>query len=254
MLKYQIINNNKKEWVVFIHGIGGSTKTWRRQIETFSEQYNLLLLDLPGHGEDSNHIIKTVDENKLNKGIVDTLNFLNIKTAHFIGLSLGTLVAVNFAVKHPERVDKIILGGAAVKVCGIARLYVRAANLIKKIMPFKSLCKFFAWFLLPRQNHKTSRAIFVREAMKLNKTTISAWMSYLKNALHPEAAMEKLNNLGKKVLVIVGDEDHCFLRGAKKYAQQIKGSTLNIIERCGHVCSIEKDKVFNALSLKYLRT
>ena len=46
MLKYQAIDNQKEEWVVFIHGMGGSTKTWARQIEAFSKSYNLLLLDL----------------------------------------------------------------------------------------------------------------------------------------------------------------------------------------------------------------
>ena len=57
MLKYEIIDNKAEEWVVFIHGIGGSTKTWNKQIDAFSENYNLLLLDLPGHGLNANKII-----------------------------------------------------------------------------------------------------------------------------------------------------------------------------------------------------
>lgn len=254
MLKYQVIDNRKEEWVVFIHGIGGSTKTWKRQIDMFSEQYNLLLLDLPGHGTNADNIINKVDESRLNNGIIDTLNYLNIDKAHFVGLSLGTLVAVSFAIKFPERVDKIILGGAAVNVCGLTKVYVHMANLIKKIMPFKFLCKFFAWFLLPRKNHKTSRVIFVREALKLNKTTIRAWISYLKMSLHPETAIKKLNEIGKKIMIIVGDEDHCFLKGSKKYAEKIKGATIRIIDHCGHVCSIEQSKTFNTFALHYLRT
>ena len=63
MLKYDIIDNRHEEWVVFIHGIGGSTKTWKRQIDLFSEKYNLLLLDLPGHGYNSDNIIHKVDGN-----------------------------------------------------------------------------------------------------------------------------------------------------------------------------------------------
>ena len=46
MLKYEAIDNQHEEWVVFVHGIGGSTKTWNRQIEDFSQRFNLLLLDL----------------------------------------------------------------------------------------------------------------------------------------------------------------------------------------------------------------
>ena len=65
MLKYEIIDNQKEEWVVFVHGIGGSTKTWGKQIEAFSEQYNLLLLDLPGHGLNADNVIYKVDADKL---------------------------------------------------------------------------------------------------------------------------------------------------------------------------------------------
>lgn len=252
MLKYQVIDNFKDEWVVFIHGIGGSTRTWKKQIESFSEKYNLLLLDLPGHGENANNIIKKVDIEKLNQGLADTMDALNIQTAHFVGLSLGTIVAVCFAIKFPERVNKIILGGAAVKVCGIYKFCVLAANWVKKLMPFKFLCKFFAWFLLPRKNHKTSRNIFVREALKLNKTTMLAWMSYLKLSLNPDKMIERLNALDKKVLFIVGDEDHCFLKGSKLFAERIKGAKVKVIERCGHVCSIEKANLFNKFALQYL--
>ena len=59
MLKYEIIDNQAEEWVVFIHGLGGSTKTWKKQIDAFSKNYNLLLLDLPGHGLNAEKVIDT---------------------------------------------------------------------------------------------------------------------------------------------------------------------------------------------------
>ena len=60
MLKYEIVNNQKQDWVVFVHGIAGSTLTWKKQVDDFSKQYNLLLLDLPGHGKNADNIIKKV--------------------------------------------------------------------------------------------------------------------------------------------------------------------------------------------------
>ena len=113
MLKYEIIDNNKESWVVFVHGLGGSTKTWKKQIEAFSEQYNLLLLDLPGHGLNANNVIHEVEALRLYDGIKATLDFLNIKNAHFVGLSLGTIVIVNFAIYYPEYIKSVILGGSA---------------------------------------------------------------------------------------------------------------------------------------------
>ena len=77
-------------------------------------------------------------------------------------------------------------------------------------------------------------------------------MSYLKFSLYSKGAIEKLNQIGKKVLLIVGDEDHCFIRGSKKLVKKIKGSTIKIIKHCGHVCSIEQSSIFNKYALNYL--
>ena len=50
MLYFETYDNGSNNWVVFLHGIGGSTKTWKKQIDDFKD-YNLLLIDLPGHGQ-----------------------------------------------------------------------------------------------------------------------------------------------------------------------------------------------------------
>lgn len=252
MLKYEIVENGKEEWVVFIHGIGGSTKTWKKQIDRFSERYNLLLLDLPGHGKNSDKIIYKVDPIKLNKGILETLDYLNIDSAHFVGLSLGTIVIANFAVRYPERVKTIILGGAVLSIQGIYRTCVSFANGIKRFVPYKLLYKFFAWFMMPKGNHKKSRAIFLREVVKLDKETMFAWIGYLADSLHSENIFMKLNELGKQILFISGDEDHCFLNGSRKLAQKIKTAKMKVISHCGHVCSIEKSDIFNFLALSHL--
>lgn len=252
MLKYEIVDNNKPEWVVFVHGIGGSTKTWNKQIEAFSENYNLLLLDLPGHGSNSSKIIYKVDVNRLNKGICETMDHLHIESAHFVGLSLGTIVVAQFAIQYPQYVKKVIMGGAALLVKGITKSYVRFANFVKRMVPYKFLCKFFAWFILPKRNHQKSRSIFVREAIKLDRHTMYAWMDYLKTVLHSEKLLEQLNSLNKKILFISGDEDHCFIGGIKFIHERLVKSKLKILEHCGHVCSIEQAFNFNNCAVAFL--
>jgi pimeloyl-ACP methyl ester carboxylesterase len=252
MLRYEIIDNNHDDWVVFIHGIGGSTNTWKKQIDNFSKQYNLLLLDLPGHGKNADNIIHKVEPKRLNNGIIETLDYLKIKEAHFVGLSLGTIVIANFAVNYPTRVTSIILGGSVLDICGIYRTCVSFVNGIKRIVPYKFLYKFFAWFMLPKKNHEKSRQIFLREVVKLNKETMFAWIGYLADSLHPGNLFNKLDTLGKKILFISGDEDHCFLKGSKILAQRLKMAEIKIIEHCGHVCSIEKYDIFNNFALSYL--
>ena len=252
MLKYELIDNLKEEWVVFIHGIGGSTKTWGKQIEEFSKKYNLLLLDLPGHGLNADNIIHKVSPRKLHKGIKDTLDSLQIKNAHFVGLSLGTVVIAQFAVCFPQYVKSVILGGPSLKLTKVSKAAVICANKMRGMVPYEFLYQFFAWFMMPKKNHETSRKIFLREVVKLDKETMFAWIEYLQYVLNPEKLLNRLDGLGKKVLFISGEEDHCFLDGAKSVVEKAKNMELKIIEKCGHICSIENWKTFNQLALEHL--
>ena len=252
MLKYEIMDNNKQEWVVFVHGIAGSTLTWKKQIEDFSEKYNLLFLDLPGHGSSSDNIIKKVDIKELNKNIKETLDFLGIKKAHFVGLSLGTLVIAFFAINNPEYVKSIVFGGSVILLTNIYKIIIKAINKMKRILPYNKAYKTFAWFLLPKKNHKKSRDIFLREAAKLKKETMFAWFEYLSTQINLKKIIEQLGRLNIKMLFISGDEDHCFIGGTKKLIHKLNNAKIRIIEHCGHVCSIEKFKEFNNFVIDYL--
>ena len=200
MLKYEIVDNQKEEWVVFVHGIGGSTKTWSKQIDGFSEQYN-----------------------------------------------------VNFAVCYPTYVKSIILGGSSLKLSGIYKGAVILANKIKRFVPYTFLYKFFAWFMMPSKSHKKSRLIFLREVVKLKKETMFAWIEYVQFTLHPEQILSKLEFLGKKILFISGDEDRCFIDDAKILAKKMRNTEMKIIEKCGHICSIENWSTFNRIALDFFR-
>ena len=51
MINYTIYeNSNSKQWVTFVHGAGGSSSIWFKQIRDFQKHFNVLLLDLRGHG------------------------------------------------------------------------------------------------------------------------------------------------------------------------------------------------------------
>ena len=39
------------DWIVMIHGAGGSTRTWYKQKEELEKNFNLIMVDLPGHGQ-----------------------------------------------------------------------------------------------------------------------------------------------------------------------------------------------------------
>ena len=88
-------DNTSKEWITFVHGAGGSSAIWKKQIHIFQKAFNLLLVDLTGHGSASNLTQNTNDkisfESILND-VLEVLINLNIKKSHFIGISLGTVL------------------------------------------------------------------------------------------------------------------------------------------------------------------
>ena len=79
MINYSIYkNHNSKEWVTFVHGAGGSSSIWFRQIKEFKKHFNVILLDLRGHGKSKYHL-KNVFEKKytfksISNDIIEVLN------------------------------------------------------------------------------------------------------------------------------------------------------------------------------------
>ena len=65
MLNYTVYSSRKKNanWITFVHGAGGSSAIWFKQIRFFSKYFNLLLIDLRGHGA-SKSLIKNPFKSK----------------------------------------------------------------------------------------------------------------------------------------------------------------------------------------------
>lgn len=239
-------------WVVFIHGIGGSILTWKKQIESFKEKYNVLLIDLPGHGE-SQYIYKKLNHKSVNCEIKDTLDYLNITKADFVGMSLGTLVVMSFASEYPSYVNSIIAGGAIINIQGIYKHLMNIAKVIKEFLPKKATYHLFAQIIMPAKWHKKSRNIFFREAKKLNRRNFLNWVDYMTNLTKQQTIMKKLKELKIPTLFVSGDHDTCFISGIKKLNTKLSNTKLIIFEKCGHVCTIERWKEFNSCALGYLK-
>ena len=120
MLNYTVYENKKSsKWVTFIHGAGGSSSMWFRQIRSFKEKFSVLLIDLSGHGKSKSRF----DENSkqgytfelITKDIAEVVNYLSIKKSHFVGVSLGTIIIRDFADRYPNLVESLVLAGSILK-------------------------------------------------------------------------------------------------------------------------------------------
>jgi len=93
------------EWLLLVHGAGGSTRTWKRQVQQLGAQYNLLIIDLPGHGQNSGRTldIGTYSFEAIANKIWDVVDHLKINTLHLVGISLGTVLCLQMRILQPQR-------------------------------------------------------------------------------------------------------------------------------------------------------
>ena len=135
MIHYQVYKNqNTTKWVTFVHGAGGSSSIWFKQIRAFKKMYNVLLLDLRGHGNSKpkliNAFVKKYTFNFIANDIIEVLDFEKIKNSHFVGISLGSILIRQIAESHPERVSSMIMGGAIMKLNFRSQFLFRFGNIV----------------------------------------------------------------------------------------------------------------------------
>ncbi len=243
--------------MVFIHGAGGSSSIWFSQLRDFKKHFNVLLVDLRGHGKSKDLLKKYYEEDYsfefISQDVIDVLDHLNIEKAHFIGVSLGTIIIRTIGEIAPERVKSAVLCGAITRLNIRSRILVFLGHTFKRFIPYMWLYKFFAWIIMPKKRHAKSRNLFIREAKKLYQKEFMRWFK-LTNEVNPLLRYFKEREVKSPMLYVMGSEDHMFLPPVRSIVREHKNSSLRVIENCGHVCNVERPNAFNRLSIEYLKS
>lgn len=257
MLNYSIFNKNPSAvWVTFIHGAGGSSSIWYKQIRDFREQYNVLLIDLRGHGKSKKHLsekLKRYTFDSIGDEVIEVLNHLKIQATHFIGISLGTIVIREITERYPGRTLSMVLGGAVMKLNVRGQILMRTGALFKSVIPYLVLYKFFALVIMPRRKHRESRNLFINEAKKLYQKEFKRWFTLI-SQVNPLLSFFRIKDSGIPTLYVMGSEDHMFLPSISKLVKNHASSQLKVVQNCGHVVNIEQPEVFNSEVLRFLST
>ena len=94
--------------LILLHGVGLNRTTWRAQVAAFAGRFTVVTYDHLGHGR-SRHIQSDVQLDEFVDQLTRVMDQLQITRAHVVGFSFGGLVAQSFALKHPDRLDKLVL-------------------------------------------------------------------------------------------------------------------------------------------------
>lgn len=243
-----------KEWIVFVHGAGGSSRTFGRQVAAFRKHFNLLLPDLRDHGN-SKEVSPSAKDNfsfeVIARDILKLMDSLNIEQAHFIGVSMGSVIIRVIEEIKPDALLSIIIGGGIMKLNRRTHLLFKSGAFLSNFLPYHKLYQLVAWILMPYENHKVARRLFVREAAQIQTEAFKVWLGLLTDL---KKRLDKNFNkpLKSPTLMIIGSQDFAFIDESINYTKKFPFVDLHIVPKCGHVCNIEQPDEFNRHSLNFL--
>ncbi len=177
------------------------------------------------------------------------LNELKIDRASLVGNSLGGWIAANFALAHPERIDRLVLCDAAGYAALGKNMNARALNALR--LASREDIR----YLGPLTFHNKR---FYEDVDLAFKQRVTAGDNYTVNQLldsmiRGEDVLDgRLGAIHKPTLIVWGREDKLIpLNFAERFHKEITGSRLEVIDDCGHMPHVECADKFNHALLKF---
>ena len=96
--------------VVLLHAGVADLRMWEPQVAALAEHFDVIRLDQRGFGESELPAKRWSPVADL----LEIVDSLNLKPAHLVGCSMGGSIAIDFAIRYPERVSKLVLVGTAI--------------------------------------------------------------------------------------------------------------------------------------------
>jgi len=253
MLKYFDIESSKiacwingrsfgehEQSLIFIHGSGGDHSLWSLQYAQLHKQFNIVAVDLPGHGPSRGG--GESDVGKYCLWVKKLLDILHLKNPILVGHSLGAAITLRFTLNYPQEIKGIIPVGGGLKMpVNPSLLEFLKTNPAEAI---DLMCK----FSLAKENRPKFFAL-------LKKSLSQANINVLFGDL---LACDKLNISGEvakivlPALVICGAEDKMTPPDfSRQITENINGAKLCLIEGAGHMVMMERPKEFNEAVTKF---
>jgi len=95
--------------VVALHGLGGTKGSFLLTVAALSDRFRVIAVDLPGFGDSDKPIGAAYDARFFAKAMIDLLDALELERADLVGNSLGGRVALEVALRDPQRVGRLAL-------------------------------------------------------------------------------------------------------------------------------------------------
>lgn len=223
-IQLHYIEQGQGQPMILLHGNGESCDYFEHQIAYFSKQYHVIALDTRGHGQ-SPRGEKPFTIKQFAEDLHDFMDEKSIERAIVLGFSDGGNIALTFALKYPERIEKLILNGANLFPSGVKPLYQWPIEI---------------GYCIAKQFSKKS------EKVKQNAEMLGLMVN------EPHIEPSELARLTMPVLVIAGTKDMIKESHTRLIYKSLPNAQMNIIEGDHFVANKNAD-AFNKVVDLFLR-
>ncbi len=194
---------------VLLHGLGQTAQDWKEVVYQLSTSHVECpeLFSLTGNEISYSRILVELERQYSNA----------TEPLRICGLSLGALLALDFTIRHGNKVDSLVLIGAQYKV---PTLLIDFQNLLFRCMPSKSF---------------DNMGISKSDTIKLSHSMRSLDFT------------SQLNRITCPVTILCGEKDSANLRAAKKLNELLPQATLQIVSGAGHEINKDAPEVIVAI-------
>ncbi|HOX94621.1 MAG TPA: alpha/beta fold hydrolase [Syntrophales bacterium] len=250
--------------VILLHGLGDSADIWKPNIQALAANHRVFAPDLIGFGFTDKPDIEYTPEVFV-RFIEDFLSACAAERCHLVGHSLGGGLALKYALTHPEQVGKLVLVSSAALGPG-ATWPLRLSTLPFlgpwALLPTKNILRVFFKRLVYDPDVIDADFVDFRYRLLLPRENRRALLKVLRSLLtiggvRPDLLNPVLVNLGRiraPTLIVWGTHDRILpLSHAYRAKTEIRGATLHVFEKCGHMPNFEYPEKFNDIVTAFLK-
>jgi pimeloyl-ACP methyl ester carboxylesterase len=247
------------EPLVLVHGNFGDRRHWDFQFSSLSKNYKVIRYDVRGYGKSA--LPKSDEPYNDYNDLKSLLDFLEIDIAHICGVSLGSGIAVDFAIAYPEMSKSLIPSGPWANGFGLNEYKTQNSDSLSSIFS-KSI-----EIVINDGPKESTDYVWTGNPLFIVKSTAAldsilkigyeySWWGFInknkRKSLSP-AAISRLNDIKVPTLIITAEYD---LEACKEVAEimenRIPGASKISINNAGHMMNMDKPEEFNRIISEFI--
>jgi 3-oxoadipate enol-lactonase len=244
--------------LVLLMGIGYDSSLWTlQQVPVLCTRFRVVILDNRDAGRSSraDHPYTIAD---MADDVAGLLDALDIQRTHLLGLSMGSMIGMEFALRHADRLDQLVLAGPGAAPARSAIDPISIWNWVKSNDPSGEVFggQQFTWLFSTAflRNQPAVQDTIALLASNPNPVEPVAYDRQAQAYLHFDA-LDRLGGIKAPTLVIVGEQDLLTPPWvAHEVARGIPGALIKIVTGDGssHLVPLERPDEFNQLVMDFL--